>query len=215
MIDNATRETDTVGERNDRTGGCQRDDCALMARTYNDPVRLLGWAVAVGLAGCGGQDVAPVGDAGAEAMQMPFSATADDFAGFTGWPALVLNGPPVVDAAMHTEGVRTVYLKAPPPPGAVAWPIGTVIVKTIVPNPAFPTAERVFAMTKRGRGFNSAGAVGWEWFELDPTQSPPMIVWRGLGPPVGDTYNGDASCNGCHVLAVSNDFVHSLQLSDY
>jgi hypothetical protein len=168
-------------------------------------------AMALALTACGGPETARQADAGS--APMPFTATADDFAGFTGWPALVLDGPAMVDAAMHTTGVRTVYLNQAPPAGALAFPIGTVIVKTIVANPAFPSAVRTFAMAKRGRGYNSSGAVGWEWFELDPTQSPPAILWRGLGPPVGDTYNGESSCNGCHILAVGNDFVHSLPLA--
>src|SRR3954454_22431252 len=95
----------------------------------------------------------------------PFEATAADFAGYASWPAQVIDGPPAIDAAMHTTGVRTIYVNERPPVGAVAFPIGTVIVKTIVANPSFPTAVRTFAMTKRGRGFNTAGAVGWEWFE--------------------------------------------------
>mgnify|MGYP001550112068 CR=1 FL=1 len=65
---------------------------------------------------------------------------------------------------------------------------------------------------KRGGDFNGGGAKNWEWFEL--TENPVTIVWRGFGPPVGDTYGGDRNgCNSCHVTCGStNDYVCSAQL---
>ena len=65
-------------------------------------------------------------------------------------------------------------------------------------------------MVKRGGGFNS-GAPGWEWFDLqllDDGKDGVSIVWRGFGPPAGDTYGGDATsgCNTCHT-ACDNDAV--------
>jgi hypothetical protein len=174
-----------------------------------------GLAVAVFLAlwGCSPPVARVVDGTAGSAPTGPFVAQAADFADFRAWDSFVLDGPAAVDGGQHTTGVRTVYLNRPPPSGQVAFPLGTVIVKTIVPNPAFPDALRTFAMAKRGGRFNHAGAVDWEWFELDVTASPPAILWRGVGPPIGDTYEGEASCNGCHALAASNDFVQSPPLA--
>ncbi len=63
---------------------------------------------------------------------------------------------------------------------------------------------------KRGGGYNS-GAPGWEWFDLallDDASDGVRIVWRGVGPPAGETYGGDpaAGCNSCHV-ACDNDAI--------
>ena len=74
----------------------------------------------------------------------------------------------------------------------------------------------IFGRVKRGGGYNVGGANGWEWFELknlDEQQS--TIIWRGVGPPVGEMYAGDPNggCNGCHGVASSNDFVLSEPLT--
>lgn len=152
----------------------------------------------------------PTADGGAPAPVMePFVAGADTFAPFRTWTSFALEGAPAIDSGLHTMGMRTIYINALPAHGARAFPVGTVIVKVIQPNPQFPTGTKTFAMAKRGGGFNDSGARGWEFFELDTTVHPPGILWAGTGPPVGDTYNGEGSCNSCHVLAAQNDSVHS------
>jgi hypothetical protein len=64
-------------------------------------------------------------------------------------------------------------------------------------------------MEMRGGNFDPEGAVSWEWFELQNVDADNVrIVWRGNGPPNGETYGGDsATCNDCHAGAKSNDFV--------
>ena len=94
---------------------------------------------------------------------------------------------------------------------------GTIIVKE--PSDGDLTTRQIFAMVKRGGDFNPTGAVNWEWFELQNVDSATVqIVWRGFGPPAGETYGGNpAFCNGCHVIAADNDDVWSsaLQLSNF
>jgi hypothetical protein len=69
---------------------------------------------------------------------------------------------------------------------------------------------------KRGGDFNAAGAKNWEYFELQ--ENPVKYIWRGLGPPLGDTYGGDPNgCNNCHEQCAANDYICSpkLQLSSF
>lgn len=36
------------------------------------------------------------------------------------------------------------------------------------------------------------------------------LLWRGVGPPNGDTYGGDMNgCNLCHAACAANDYVSS------
>jgi len=116
-----------------------------------------------------------------------------------------------------------VFLNHRPPHGATSFSVGTVIVKEIFPTDAADAnGAKTFAMAKRGGNYNSSGAAGWEWFELDPPQSinpdMPSIVWRGVAPPAGENYGGSSggTCNDCHSAARANDFVQSppLQLAD-
>jgi len=106
-------------------------------------------------------------------------------------------------------GARTQYINTLPPHGSTAFPIGTIIVEV-------RDDGKIFANVKRGGGFNTAGCVDWEFFEL--TENPVTITWRGLGPPLGDTYGGDPNgCNNCHVMCAANDYICSpkLQLSSF
>jgi hypothetical protein len=105
-----------------------------------------------------------------------------------------------------------VYVNHPPSAGDTAFRIGTVIVKVLEHDE--DGDERIFAMAKRGKGFNAAGAVDWEWFELQRgSGGAPIIAWRGLGPPEGSAYHETGtSCNDCHAAASSNDFVLSPHL---
>jgi hypothetical protein len=73
-------------------------------------------------------------------------------------------------------------------------------------------------MAKRGCGFNNN--LDWEWFSLqNNSDGTVLILWRGTLPPPGQTYSGKpiGDCNGCHTMAVDNDFVWdtALQLSKF
>jgi hypothetical protein len=71
-------------------------------------------------------------------------------------------------------------------------------------------------MVKRGGGYNPHGSVGWEWFELRRRDDGSLgILWRGINPPDGEGYGGDAQggCNDCHRKATPNDYVHASALT--
>jgi hypothetical protein len=144
-----------------------------------------------------------------------FLAFATTFAGYRNWShaAATADGAP---SGVHTNGPMTVYWNELPPHGGVEFPVGTTIVKETDPG---VSPAQIFAMVKRGGGYNSTGARGWEWFELQsPDSDSVIILWRGVGPPNGETYGGDpTTCNTCHAQAVGNDFVWStaLQLSSF
>ena len=165
--------------------------------------------------GCGG-----AGDADPSAEGGSFLAFASAFEGFRTWPSTPLGGTPIPESP-HTSGPRVVYVNRAPAAGSTAFHVGTVIVKEFAGTAADPA--RIFAMVKRGGGFNSAGAAGWEWFELQATSAAPeslvAIVWRGVGPPLGEIYGGDPNggCNGCHAGARASDFVQTpgLALSSF
>src|SRR5678816_722926 len=57
---------------------------------------------------------------------------------------------------------------------ASAYPTGTMIVKAFLPS------WELFAMAKRGGGFNAKGALGWEFFRLKLVNDTPVIVSRGI-----------------------------------
>jgi len=172
-----------------------------------------------GVAACRSDGSAPA-DAG------PFIALVGDLKGFHAWQSYDA-GNQVVDQ-IHNTDYRTVYIactKQPgfnchlPSHGYTAFDVGTMIVKESDPHDGGP--PEIFAMSKRGGGYNDAGAVDWEWFTLldagTATADEVQIVWRGDGPPQGGTYGAShEACNECHALSVDNDFVSSppLQLTD-
>lgn len=135
-----------------------------------------------------------------------------DFAGYRQWRAFDLGVAPA--DSVHPEGRRVVYLNQSPPSGSTTFPTGTVLVKTVTPSDG--SAASVFAMAKRGGTYNSQGAVGWEWFELqDGSDGTALIVWRGITPPSGEGYGGDVvggACNTCHGSHKDNDYVASAAL---
>ena len=136
-------------------------------------------------------------------------AFARDFQGFESWESFALPGTnaDVLDGgSVHTGGARTLYLKERPPKGSSEFPIGTVIVKAGTFN--------TFAMHKRGGTYNTKGARGWEWVELEKTNDGQIvIVWQGLGPPAGERYGDiDVTCNDCHSAAIENDSVLAAQI---
>ena len=135
----------------------------------------------------------------------------DAFDCYGGWTSFQLTS--TVDAGPHASGPRTEWINKLPPHGATEFPVGTIIVKYI------EAIDQTFAMEKRGQGYNSAGANGWEYFDLDQGEDGGAhFVWRGNGPPLGMTYGGDpTACNVCHVGFQSNDYIPSpaLQLGNF
>lgn len=148
---------------------------------------------------------------GASTAEDVFIALPKDFVSFKTWQHFELPDSEVPNSP-HTSGPRTVFINRLPAKGSSAFPVRTLIVKTIASGQAF-------AMSKRGGDYNALGASGWEWFELRPaTDGTPAIVWRGITPPIGESYSGIAggTCNDCHAGAKTNDFVQTsvLRLSD-
>ncbi len=141
-----------------------------------------------------------------------FIALERDFQGFTSWRRLPVGDAVIVDG--HTAGPRFCYVSSAPANGA--YPIGTMIVKTV--ETGDPTTWTIHARAKRGGGFNPQGALGWEWFELHTfTSGQTSILWRGEQPPadhgyeslpgLGATATTEASCNSCHTSAQDADSI--------
>lgn len=157
-------------------------------------------AVALGIAASGCGAAAP-----SDGERFPFIAFGADFVGFRAWPSQAMESP-VAQGSTHVSGTRTVFINALPPADAVAFPVGTIIVKETQAD------AKVFARVKRGGGYNATGAVDWEWFELEETSAGAVVViWHGVGPPAGETYGGDpnSGCNTCHKAVPGNDYVLS------
>jgi len=173
--------------------------------------RLLLCAALWGTFSCGSSSDSGDADAGDV-----FVAYTETFESYHSWQSWSFTGQAIAGSP-HTSGPRTVYLDQKPPHGSTSFPVGTVIVKDIGPDPA--TADTTFAMVKRGGGFNSDGAKNWEWFELqNQPDGSVVILWRGAEPPAGESYAGDpTACNTCHGAAESNDYVQSapLQLPNF
>ena len=137
-------------------------------------------------------------------------AFAPSFAPFRTWPEFddtLVDGSGMLPAGV--AGSRQQYINTLPPTGATEFPVGTIIVEVREDG-------KIFSSVKRGGNFNPAGCLNWEFFEL--AENPVSITWRGLGPPLGDTYGGDPNgCNNCHAVCASNDYVCSpkLQLSSF
>jgi len=169
------------------------------------PAARAAWAPALAallLGACGG------GDPGTGS----FIPQPRDFDQFKTWPAFDLGADQ--DDGVTVAGTRRAYLNHVPPHGSTEFPVGTIIVKTIGEETAAP--GQTFAMAKRDAPFNVRGAVGWEWFEVEEVpDSLPKLNWRGITPPMGETYGGidGGACNTCHALGSANDFVPSVELS--
>lgn len=154
----------------------------------------------------------------------PFIALERDFQGFESWTKVNLEGRPLIGAA-HAAGDAHEYINQLPPAGSHTFPVGTILVKTMKSErraadagaPAAKPGRDVFAMVKRGAGYNAKGTPGWEWFELRPRPDDTLgIVWRGINPPDGEGYGRDVSdggCNSCHQQAVKNDYVQASALT--
>ncbi len=170
------------------------------------------------LAACGGggeaRDEGAAGAAGQGPIPEPFIALERDFQGFSGWKSYELGHQEGNVDLGEPAGTRTTYVSRVPDADATSFPVGTILVKKIVGDVA--EDDRVFAMAKRGAGFNAIGAVGWEWFELSVESSGHVgIVWRGVAPPPGNGYGTSlgGSCNLCHVEAAKDDYVLTPALS--
>lgn len=150
------------------------------------------------VAGAGG-----CGEAGAPQDDAPppvFIALQRDFADFRAWPRTDLGS---IALAGHPPGPRAAYVNHALPAGATAYPVGTIIVKAITAHPDDPASWALFAMVKRGGGFNADGARDWEFFTLRIVGDTPVILGRGLNPPSdgdGDPYHATdgIGCNACH-----------------
>jgi hypothetical protein len=146
---------------------------------------------------------------------------ANSFENFRTWASTPGVGPPdasadtiaAADGGPHSFGPMISYINQKPLPGSTTFPVGTIIVKEATDGPL--TSHKIFAMEKRGADYDPTGAVGWEWFELQNLDdSHVTFVWRGLGPPNGETYGGNpATCNDCHAGAKANDYVYTLGFS--
>ena len=143
-------------------------------------------------------------------------AFASSFTGYHGWSSFHLEHGTQADGVHDVNAPLTAYLNKMPPKGATEFPVGTIIVKEVEQG-AIDTRQ-VFAVVKRGGGYNPDGALNWEWFELNRNAGSgdtARIVWSGVQPPPGDKYSGGVKgeCNGCHLGAKSNDYIWSAPLN--
>ncbi len=181
-----------------------------------------GAAVLVSLAACSDEPSASAAGQCTEAENsappppadsVPFIAFTTNFCGYRRWASFSIANTKA-QGNVHVAGPRTAYLNKRPPPGSREFPVGTIIVKELTTGAI--EDRSVFAMVKRGGGYDTTGAVNWEWFELKntPDGNVSRIVWHGFGPPNGlDAYGGDPKvCNTCHAGAKGNDYVQSAEL---
>ena len=147
-----------------------------------------------------------------------FIAYASSFDGFHGWANAPATAQDDAGDGLHVGPLR-VYWSQLPAPRLDDVPDRDDHREGVGEHGRHRSAT-VFAMVKRGGGFNSGGASGWEWFSLqNNTDGSVNILWRGVVAPAGETYANQAigDCNGCHALAVGNDYVwdSALQLSSF
>jgi hypothetical protein len=158
------------------------------------------------LAACGtSTEPPPPGD-----VYLAFSSS---FADFRQWTYFHSDGPAPGTQPDPVLGPRSQYINKIPPSGSTEFPVGTIIVEVRENG-----TNQILAGVKRGGGYNAAGALDWEWFEI--TENPVTIAWRGVGPPDGETYGGDpdGGCNSCHAeCGANNDYICTpyLQLADF
>jgi hypothetical protein len=145
-----------------------------------------------------------------------YLAFAQDFHGYHDWPSYDVSEDADL-VGIHDGSLVTEYINRLPPAGSSEFPLGTLVVKEATGG---TIPHEIFAMAKRGGGFNET-ATGWEWFELenlDCADDRVKLIWRGVGPPIGEMYGGDPNggCNGCHA-ACGNDAVcaKALQLAKF
>jgi hypothetical protein len=149
----------------------------------------------------------------------PFIAFEREFQAFRSWERFEL-GASAAQGTTHVEGDRRVFLNARPEAPSERFPVGTIIVKELMSGA--DRGHRLFAMVKRGGGYNRRGALGWEWLELfERGDGSVGVNWRGVDAPSDETYSGPVDgpasdplggCNGCHASATLNDYVKSRPL---
>ncbi|HEY6078886.1 MAG TPA: hypothetical protein VIW29_08785 [Polyangiaceae bacterium] len=165
-----------------------------------------------------------------EPVREPFIALERDFQRFESWHQIDLAQRPAIGET-HQAGEAREFINRMPAPGSKTFPVGTILMKTVKPTAAGAVAgdaakaedgkaakrgDDIFAMVKRGGGYNPHGSVGWEWFELRRRDDGTLgILWRGVNPPDGEGYGRDAQggCNDCHRKATPNDYVHASALT--
>ncbi len=127
-----------------------------------------------------------------------FVAVASDFSELLQWPHVDLG---VIAVGGHPEGHRHVYANRMLHSSERRYPIGSIVVKVVERGHSMRDWD-VVAMVKRGGGFNSEGAVDWEFFVLVIERSGRVrIAGRGEQPQSDhpDEYlAGDVGCNDCH-----------------
>jgi hypothetical protein len=160
-------------------------------------------AAAAAGAGCSGAAAEP---AAGDAPDV-FVAFDSAWQPFRSWAAFHSDGPAPGTVPDDVLGERTQYINRIPPADAKEFPVGTMIVEARA-NGTF------FAAVKRGGNFNITGAKNWEYWEIAESPAGAVSkVWRGFGPPTGDTYGGDVNgCNNCHADCVTNDYICSPKL---
>jgi len=146
---------------------------------------------AMALVGCGGPS-GPV-----------FIALTSDFADYASWEKVVL-GDGVLEG--HPTGMRLGYRNMKPNSQGI-YPVGSILLKVITVS---PSEIEFFAMAKRGGGFNSAGALDWEFLTLKlGSTNAPVVFTRGDNPVdpdsavpnshgYGDPSATGVTCNRCH-----------------
>jgi hypothetical protein len=192
---------------------------SLLAPRASVTTRLLtSCLVGMFVAGCLDHELPPdeAQAGGGGGVASVFIAQQRDFADFEDWLPFESD---VEGEHGGVIGTITEYVKRLPESDSDAFPIGTMIVKTVEPNEG--AAPAVHAMVKRGGAFNKSGALGWEFFELKKNDDGVVIiVWRGAEPPTGESYRNllrqndlddsrmEVDCNSCH-LGSDNDAVLS------
>jgi hypothetical protein len=163
------------------------------------PIMLVTLALALFAGACLDNELEPGQEVAASDS---FIAQQRDFAPYKDWMTFESN---VTTDHGGVIGTNTVYLNEPPESGK--FPVGAILVK--ITKQTSSTDVTVHAMAKRGKGFNTQGALGWEYFELLLNKSGvPYILWRGEKPPSGEMYQAlpgakmasatDGNCNDCH-----------------
>jgi hypothetical protein len=128
-----------------------------------------------------------------------FVAFDPDFAGYRAWAQHDLGAAAPLG---HPAGRQVLYVSAPLAPGAARYADRTIIVREIQADPD-RTKWDLFAMVRRGGGYNQSGAIDWEFFilSLDATGAP-HVVSRGISPAetgASPYHPGEGiTCNTCH-----------------
>ncbi|GEM_PF-2599418 len=133
-----------------------------------------------------------------------FIAQMRDFVGYMNWQAVdyTIGSANPASGTAHNSALnayaRRVFKNAAAALTGGEYAKGSIIVKETFTwengQKRYAEAGGVFAMVKRGGGFNPQGG-GWEWFALAPGSSE--VLGRGGAEMM------DGMCNGCHAAARS------------